>query len=234
MRLARVRRAKTADDIPGWFPNVDRDLFRTVLAWQVANEAPGDLVELVGESLRPGETFTVCDLFGETPADESNAAENEVSYPFNRQQFERNYLRFHPELPVILQMPTSQILEHVEPGTARFVHVDASHLYDQVVVDVFSARRMLRPAGIVVFDDYRANHTPGVAAAVWTAMANDGLRPIALTRKKWYGTWGNPAPARKFLQRWAKADPNLRVGAPVIADHKVLWIMQKRARAARR
>lgn len=231
--------APRVDDIPGWFRPVDRDLFRGLLSWQVANEPPGDLVELgcylgkstvvMGEALQPGETFTVCDLFGQEPTDVANATENSYSYrTLDREQFERNYLRFHPQLPVILAMPTSEILDHVKPGTARFVHVDASHLYEHVVTDIASARRMLRPGGIVIFDDYRSGHTPGVAAAVWGAMVTEGLIPIALTGKKWYGTWDDPAPTQNVIREWARTT-GYRVGVQMIADHEVLRVTAGKA-----
>jgi predicted O-methyltransferase YrrM len=241
----RARGIKTADDIPGWFPRLDRDLFRAALAWQVANQPPGDLVELgcylgksaavIGESLQPTETFTVCDLFGDASDDLANAKENRKSYKtLGREQFEQNYLKVHPSLPVVLQMPSSEILQHVEPGSARFVHVDASHLYEHVVHDVASARRLLRPDGLAVFDDYRSTHAPGVAAAVWIAMANDGLKPVALTGKKWYGTWGDPTRMRRFIREWAEEQPKVSVGIQAIAGHRVLRIRTTDKRRRRR
>jgi predicted O-methyltransferase YrrM len=241
----RTRPVKTVDDIPGWFPEMDRDLFRALLAWQVANQPPGDLVELgcylgksavvIGESLQPTETFTVCDLFGDASDDQANTQENLKSYrTLGREQFEENYLKIHSSLPVVLQMPSSEVLQHVEPGSSRFVHVDASHLYEHVVHDVVSARRLLRPDGVVVFDDYRSTHAPGVAAAVWIAMANDGLMPIALTGKKWYGTWGDPTRTRRFIREWAKAQPEVAVGVQEIAGHKVLRVRSTAKRRRRR
>jgi predicted O-methyltransferase YrrM len=244
LAAARAARLKTPDDIPGWFRPLDRDLFREILAWQVANQPPADLVELgcylgksavvMGESLQPTETFTVCDLFGSETDDVENATENSVSYKtLDREQFERNYLQFHPALPVVLQMSTAEILDHVAPNSARFIHVDASHLYEHVVADISAARTMLRPGGIVVFDDYRSAHAPGVAAAVWSAMVSDGLIPFALTPKKWYGTWDNPAAIRRHIRQWATADPSKRVTAPVIAGHRILRLREPGARLDR-
>jgi predicted O-methyltransferase YrrM len=229
----------TLADVPGWFRPIDRSLFRLVLAWQVANEPPGDLVELgcylgksaivIGESVQPDETFTVCDLFGDRATDAANAAENDASYAtLNREQFERNYLQFHPHLPVVLQLPTSHILDHVAADAARFVHVDASHLYEHVVTDIASAATMLREDGIVVFDDYQTPHTPGVAAAVWGATALGGPVPIALTAKKWYGTWGDPTTMRDVIETWARANSDCTVRTQTIAGHNVLRLNQPR------
>jgi hypothetical protein len=238
----RAANPQTIDDIPGWFPAVDKDLFQTLLAWQVANEAPGNLVELgaylgksavvMGEAQQPGEVFTVCDLWGAEADHADNSAENDVYYStLDREQFERNYLRFRPALPEVVQRPSAAILDYVKPGSARFVHVDASHLYEHVAVDVVSARTMLRPGGIVVFDDYCSQHTPGVAAAVWGAMLNAGLKPIALTRKKWYGTWDDPAVARKIVQDWIDNHERYGIEYQEIAGQEVYRIVSK-ARAA--
>jgi hypothetical protein len=206
----------TIDQIPGWFPVVDQQVFAHFLGDGAA--VPGDLVELgvylgktaalMGQYLRPGETFTVCDLFGLEPDDGANSAENRKSYRgVDRARFERYYLCLHDELPVVVQDLTSRILEHVAPATARFVHVDASHLYDQVALDVESARTMLKPQGVVAFDDYRSAHTPGVAAAVWEAVADGRLHPICVTGRKLYGTFGDPAPHREALQAWLRTVP---------------------------
>lgn len=58
-------------DVPGWFPPLDQVLFTWFLEKQ---QLAGDLLELgvymgksailLGHHLRPGEAFTVCDLFG--------------------------------------------------------------------------------------------------------------------------------------------------------------------------
>jgi hypothetical protein len=87
---------------------------------------------------------------------------------------------------------------------------------------------MLRDDGIVVFDDYRSVHTPGVSVAVWEAMLRDGLKPIALTRKKWYGTWGDPNPARQVVTDWAKRSRRHRIDRHFLAGHEVLRIARGR------
>jgi predicted O-methyltransferase YrrM len=231
-------RARTLDEVPGWFAPADRALFRELLSWQTRTQPPGDIVELgvylgksailLGEQLAPGETLTLCDLFGAPPPGTSIAREKGRSFAtLDRTEFERYYLSFHPRLPVVLAMPTSQILDHVAADSARFVHIDASHLYEHVAADAVSARKMLRDDGIVVFDDYRALHTPGVAAAVWEAMFREDLKPIAMTRKKWYGTWGDPAPARAVVADWARTNPRHRADSHYVAGHEVLRIARR-------
>jgi len=211
-----TNRPSTIDDIHGWFWPEDRTLFAHFLGDE-AVLATGDLVELgtflgkstvfIGNYLAEGEKFVALDLFlNET--DEANKFENNNYPTLTREKFESNYLAFHSQLPVIVEGPSSLIVDHVEPASARFIHVDASHLYEHVAVDVQSSRTLLAPGGVVVFDDYRAVHTPGVSAAVWEATALHGFRPFLLSPQKMYGTFdADPAPHLERVLKLLSRDP---------------------------
>ncbi|MFI0820665.1 class I SAM-dependent methyltransferase [Streptomyces sp. NPDC021098] len=206
-----AQRPRSLNDVKGWFPSLDQVLFDFFLRRQERLGERGDLLEMgayMGKSaiftaayLRAGETYTVCDLFdAEDAPDENNAAEARKSYStLTRTAFEQNYLAFHDELPQILQGTTSIVPSLVDDDTCRFVHVDASHLYEHVEGDIGAARDVLLPGGIVVLDDFRSEHTPGVAAAAWEAVFNRGLRPICLTTQKLYGMWGDPEPIQEEM-----------------------------------
>ncbi|MFJ9839405.1 class I SAM-dependent methyltransferase [Kitasatospora sp. NPDC101155] len=200
------------EDVPGWFWDHDRHSFDWFLGRQEKKGVTGDLLEMgaylgrsaivIGEHLQPGETFTVCDLFDSDAPDNENSEEMAVSYrkTLTRSAFESNYLSFHDELPEIIQAPTSVLAGgRIPAGAFRFIHIDASHLYEHVVGDLQVARIALQPKGVVVLDDYRSQHTPGVAAATWEAVFNHGLKPILLTECKFYGTWGDPEPFQREL-----------------------------------
>ncbi|MDH6706894.1 hypothetical protein P3T27_003621 [Kitasatospora sp. MAA19] len=200
------------EDVPGWFWDHDRHSFDWFMGRQEKAGVTGDLLEMgaylgrsaivVGEHLQPGETFTVCDLFDSDAPDDENAAEMDISYrkSLTRSAFETNYLSFHDELPEIIQAPTSVLAGgRIAAGAFRFIHIDASHLYEHVVGDLQVARVALQEQGVVVLDDYRSQHTPGVAAATWGAVFNHGLKPIMLTECKFYGTWGDPEPFQRDL-----------------------------------
>ena len=226
------------DAVKGWFYLKDQAVMTWLLDRQERLEPPGDLLEMgcylgksavvVGTHLREGETFTVCDLFDtgtEQAADESNQSENKKSYAsLTRQAFEGNYLTFHEELPTIIQNTTDQITSLVKADSCRFVHIDASHLYQHVVGDLEAAESLLRQDGLVVCDDYRAEHTPGVAAAVWTAVANGGLKPICITGNKFYGTWGDPEPAQRELAEWLDSFGEDLVEWQTILGHRVVRV----------
>lgn len=228
-------------DIEGWFYWHDRMLFDVLLD---AQPAPGTLVELgaylgrsaviIGDHVRPGERFVVIDLFGdETPLtahapDQANRAENRHSYAtLTRQRFESNYLALHESLPEVIQAPSGTVLTHVAPGSARFVHVDASHLYTRVAEDVRNTRAVLQSDGIVVFDDYSNPNQPGVAAAVWEAVVTDGLVPFAVSPHKLYGTWGEPAAWLAAVRGWAQRDDRIGCSAQEVCGHTVLRVKPK-------
>jgi len=217
-------------DVPGWFAPIDQAAFSWILQFQNRTEAPGDLLEMgafkgksaivIGTNRKPGERFTVCDLFDTITTSEA-AHDTEKRFfrgqTLTQAEFERNYRAFHPDLPDILRAPTSTINDHVPAGSCRFVHIDASHVYDNVREDTQTARRVLRKNGVVAFDDYRKPQTLGTAAAVWEAILNEGLRPIANTDFKLYATWGDPAPLQAEIARraakeaWCRSAPAVMI-----------------------
>ncbi|MFE7561339.1 class I SAM-dependent methyltransferase [Kitasatospora sp. NPDC057500] len=221
--------------MPGWFFRLDQEAFRHLLSAQTEAGLTGDILELgsylgrsavlLGEHLGPGERLTVCDLFDSAAGDADNDAEMSMSYrsSLTRRGFEANYLAFHPELPTIVQAPTSVLADgRIPDGSCRFVHVDASHLYEHVAGDIEVARRALAEDGLVALDDYRSEHTPGVSAAVWQAVFTAGLRPVLLTPMKFYGTWGDPEPVREVLLARDWRAEGFTVDEDAIAGRRVL------------
>ena len=229
------------DDIPGWFYPIDQAGFAWTLEFQNRTAPPGDLLELgsfkgksailMGQKLRPGERFTVCDLFEDLAAwDGSHQTERDFfgTKSLTRKAFEDNYRAFHAELPQIVQGPTGTICAHVAPASCRFVHIDASHVYDNVREDTASARVLLQENGVVVFDDFRKPETLGTAAAVWEAILNEGLKPVFATDAKLYATWGEVAPLQHDIISRAKASGWARTGAPVmIRDMPLVRLLRK-------
>lgn len=210
MNTARVA---TLDDVPGWFFGQDQALFSWFLERQNRLATPGDLLELgaylgksailMGQYLVDDQRLTVCDLFEDPAQDHDNDQEmRQYRSTLTRLAFERNYLAFHTALPSIVHGPSSTISSHVAPGSCRFAHVDASHLYEHVEADIRACRIAMLAEGLLVCDDFRAAHTPGVAAAVWGAVTAGELHPICLSDSKFYGTWGDPGPVQGELIAW--------------------------------
>jgi hypothetical protein len=227
-------------DVPGWFFPVDQLLFDWFLTRQKEAGEPGDLLEVgaylgksaifSGSYLREGEKFTVCDLFDSPAEDQSNSREMAKSYStLTRRSFDANYQAFHDEPPVVVQGLSSLVADHVGAGTCRFVHVDASHLYEHVHADIQCARERLLPHGIVALDDFRAEHCPGVAAATWQAVTTGGLHAICITGTKFYGTWGDPDEVREELLRWLKGREDLWHEVQSVAGEPLIRINGKKA-----
>ncbi|MEU4996785.1 class I SAM-dependent methyltransferase [Streptomyces sp. NPDC021622] len=238
----QLPRPRRLSDVKGWFHPVDQVLFDWILSRQYERSERGDLLELgaylgksaifMGTYLRPDETFTVCDLFDSPAPDEANSAEMGRSYrsTLTRRAFEANYRSFHDELPQIVQEPSAGIIAHVEPDTCRFVHIDASHLYEHVHADIAAAREVLGADGIVVLDDFRAEHCPGVAAATWGAVASTGLKPLCITATKFYGTWGAYDAIHADLAAFLKERDDMWHGAEEVAEFPMIRISGKKAR----
>lgn len=240
VRQAANQKVRTWYDVEGWFRWIDFCVFEAVLKSQ-QDSAPGALAELgcylgkstvvIGDHWRPGEEFVVVDLFGDTTAlgegsgNRANVREAEKSYKtLTRERFEANYLALHDRLPTVVQAPSSTIVEHVADGSVRFLHIDASHLYPHVIVDTRNAARLMRPGGVVSFDDFRAEHTPGVSAAVWEAVATLGLVPVALTPNKFYGCFCEPEQARAAIGTMLDGNERLWSEVQEIAGHPVFRI----------
>ncbi|WP_336206169.1 class I SAM-dependent methyltransferase [Nonomuraea sp. LPB2021202275-12-8] len=231
--MSAADRGAALERIPGWFWPADQRLFE----WFLSGGAAGDVLELgtylgrsavlIGAHVREKETFTVCDLFESDAPDADNDAETTRSYStLTRRQFERNYLSVHDTLPEIVHGPTSIILDHVKADTCRFVHVDASHLYTHVKGDILAARTVLKDDGIVALDDYRSEHTPGVALAAWEAVASLGLAPICISTQKLYATWGDPVPVQRRLLEWLGSRTDLWHTTDVLGDRNLVRVNQ--------
>ncbi len=225
---------KKIEEIPGWFRRMDMELFRLLLDSTEEHLGGGDIAELgaylgksaalMGCSLQPGETFTVIDLFSAEAESEDNQSENEEQYAeLSQEAFEGYYRTVHDELPVVVRAPSQEIVDHAAHGTHRFVHIDASHLYEHVVADIAAARTLLKPGGVVVFDDYRAPHTPGVAAAVWRETTKD-LTPFALTQNKMYATFGDADQWFGTVKEWLEGGSNFRMELQQVAGRELVRV----------
>ncbi|MFE9767107.1 class I SAM-dependent methyltransferase [Streptomyces sp. NPDC005808] len=237
-----IRPPHRLDDVPGWFPVLDQLLFDWFLDRQESAGLRGDLLEVgvymgksaifLGRHRQEGERYTVCDLFEADAPDNANQAESTKSYSaLTRRVFEENYLSFHDELPRVLQGPSSLVPAEVQPRSCRFVHIDASHLYEHVYGDIQAARDALLPGGIVVLDDFRSEHTPGVAVAAWEAVLNRGLHPVCLSAQKLYGTWDDPESVQEELLAMAREREDCHLSVQEAAGHRIIRLKSKGMRA---
>jgi hypothetical protein len=230
---------RTLDDVPGWFFWLDRLMFDALLTAQ-ADTPTGHLVELgcflgrsaivIGAYRREGERFVVVDLFEHTDllgSNLRNLGESRRSYSaLTQEAFEHNYQALRGELPDVVAGLSSSVTDHLPVGSVRFMHVDASHLYEAVRGDTAAAKQLLRPGGLVVFDDFRSEHTPGTSAAVWEAVASDGLVPVALTPQKMYAVFSDPEPYLRAVEALVAADDRIATERHLIAGHRLIRLGQ--------
>lgn len=191
------------NSVAGWFTQKDAMLFDAIDGAQRNAGITGDILEigcyqgtsaiLLGYMRQSSERLVICDLFDGVTESEEDSAERARYYApnFGRDMFEANFLKFHTEPPEIIAHPSSMLQALLTGRTFRFIHVDGSHAYEQVRKDLLLAKELLVPGGVVSFDDLLSPHTPGVTAAVWEGVVNDGLIPMLQT-VKFYGTWDNP------------------------------------------
>jgi hypothetical protein len=230
------------NDIDGALWDIDFLLIDFLLSAQLTDHRSGDLLEigamlgksaiLLGLNAGSGENVIVCDIFESEATDASNDLENSESYHqkvwnFNRAAFETNYRRWVGSLPTIVQELSGEIRQHVRDETLRFAHIDGSHLFDVVRDDIANVQPLMNPDGIVVFDDVRAIHTPGVAAAVWAAVADDGLIPVCLSEQKLYASW-NASAAEWLAERmrtWIRGlGTSVNAGVQDVAGHELIIV----------
>ena len=197
---------KSLRAIPGWFWPVDMFLFLAVDKLQKMQHVTGDILEigvyhgksavLLGNFLRSDEELMVCDTFDSESIREHNLSENQKYYAnLQRQTFEKNFAQFHSQPPRIFACSSTDLIKYLHPSNRfRLIHIDGSHLYDVVREDIKLSRQLLQDNGVVVFDDYRSPHTPGVSAALWDAVLHQSLHPFCLSPSKMYAYWGNQPP----------------------------------------
>jgi predicted O-methyltransferase YrrM len=227
------------DSVPGWFLPEDRNVFVGLNQIQRDCSVSGNVLEigtfagksaiLLGYELKQGERLFICDLFGMPAETPEERTENDQFYRgLARGVFESNYLRFHRELPQVLQCSSTQL--DLEAGSFRFIHVDGSHQYDVVRQDIETAARFVADGGVIALDDYRSFHTPGVAAAVWGSIVAGILEPICVTPSKLYAIAGGKPDRIGWvarLRQWAKQESGLQMEAEVVSGLEFLRFFRR-------
>jgi hypothetical protein len=139
-----------------------------------------------------------------------------------RAEFEANYRKYHARLPTIVEGP-SQDLDPTELGRGgfRLVHIDGGHEWESIDHDVELARQLLKPDGVVVFDDALSEQFPAVAARVWTGVTSGVIHPVALTWKL-YATFEPDTAVAREVRRRLLASSEFDVTPRRVADCEFL------------
>jgi hypothetical protein len=179
----------TLDDIPGWFYPVDQAAFRLILD----QPGSGNLLEigvyrgksavLIGEYVRDDELI-LCDLFEAVTEHEHIPPHlRACGDDFADHHFFGFWDQFHSWRPTVERSMSSDLELSCQ---LRFTHIDGCHSYECAHSDIVLAARHSNQDAVIVCDDYRKKECPGVAAAVWEAVAARLLYPFAVTEDKLY------------------------------------------------
>jgi len=223
------------DQVPGWFFPPDTLLFVAIDDLQSQRGITGDILEigvyrgrcsiLLGCLVRSGERLVVCDLFEDSTGISSENEEERQYYSAlhdldlpARRDFERCYLRFHPDLPVIHQMPSAGLDSVLPAGSFCMIHIDGGHTYEVVQRDIETARQLLGKGGVVIFDDWSNAQEAGVALAIWQEYLKGELVPLCFTPQKLYATWDPAGITSEDINAWAVTQPDIASTYP----HKLL------------
>lgn len=156
-------------------------LFAWIDEIQKVNGIVGDVFEigvhhgksaaLLGATLqRPQETFGVCDMFGEQAANVS------VSGLGDRAVFERNMMRFLPDIDIrVFAKPSADLTVHDIGTRHRFFHIDGGHNPDEALNDLRLARDATLEQGVIAVDDPLRPEWPGVSEAIFHFLESETL-----------------------------------------------------------
>lgn len=184
--------------VEGWVTKEDKAIIDSILVFQREFNFSGHILEIgvykgglipvYAPKICKGETLFLCDLFDSKIASEENLIEIESSYHSISVEDVLPILGVFPEVTTSIIVGNSiSLLPTIESFRFRFVHIDGSHLYEVVKQDISIAMKILDPeSGVLVIDDYRSLHTPGVSQAVWELISTSQVKVLFRTSAKIY------------------------------------------------
>jgi predicted O-methyltransferase YrrM len=203
--------------IPGWLHRSDGLVIEALCRLQTRAACAADIMEigvyhgrsaiLLGYLLQEGERLFACDLF----EDQQGSGQRHYA-SVTQGAFEAEYGKYHATPPVIVKGPSSELSRRgLACASFRLIHVDGSHEPAAVAQDLRTARELLVPGGVVVFEDDHSVHVPGIPPAVRHALGSGALRALCITAGKTYALPGEDVlgliPA---LRRWAEESPDVQ------------------------
>ena len=105
----------------------------------------------------PGSTYDVVDTFGGSLSESGMVHEKEQSKQgiLTIEDNFRHNIQFFPDIEFTVYKGISQkILPQLGEKTYDLIYIDASHRADDTLVDAYFAHKLLRPGGIIIFDDF--------------------------------------------------------------------------------
>lgn len=195
--------------VEGWFFPIDAYLFAMIDAIQKSEGIAGNLFEIgvhhgktaifLARMARPGEILGVCDVFEQQDLNRDQSGEG------SRELFLR-HLRaasaLAEERVVVHAKDSATLTPDDTTRDVRFFHVDGGHRPQDVMADLETASRALRPDGVVAVDDVFNPSWPGVGEGTLRFLERRPgvFVPIAIGGNKAYFT--RPDAASRYEQHW--------------------------------
>lgn len=192
-----LEQLKLVKDIDGWLSFNDTMILNVLNQLQNERGVSGDIFEIgvyQGKAtsiftgfLSEGEKIFVCDVFEDSNLRPENLVENQRSYSdLSYESFVENVLSVRNVMPEILRIDSLQLENFIPKNVFRLIHIDGSHNYTWVRSDLRFSRDHLISGGIVVVDDFRSAHTPGVSYAAWESITLGDFVPLVVSANKMY------------------------------------------------
>lgn len=190
--------------VPGWFTLTDHEMFVAINSIQEKFAISGNLLEIgtfCGKSgallsllASPQETVSLLDLFDDVKF------EGILDTPDYRKMKMANVRKTLDKFGLRYKLVAGNSLEITQliPVTPhRIIHIDGSHQYEVVKMDLLNALKYLADGGVIVVDDYRNFQYPGVGRAFWEFVQSNEMHLICSTPTKAYITSTNLSLAYK-------------------------------------
>jgi predicted O-methyltransferase YrrM len=105
----------------------------------------------------PGSTYEVIDTFGGSLSESGMVHEKEQSEQgaLTIEENFRHNIQFFPDIEFKIHKGFSQkVLPQLDKKEYDLIYIDASHRADDTLVDAYFAHKLLKPGGIIIFDDF--------------------------------------------------------------------------------
>ena len=209
-KLAVADYLKATRGVEGWFFPIDACLFGMIDVIQKREGITGDLFEIgvhhgktsiaLARMAAPGESVGVCDVFEQQELNADGSGEG------SRELFEKN-MRLHGGLPEgglrVFAKRSAELTPEETTTGCRFFHIDGGHRAGDVVADMRTASRALRPDGVVVVDDVFNPNWPGVGEGYYrfSSERRDVFVPIVIGGNKVFLV--RPAAVEIYERHWS-------------------------------
>jgi hypothetical protein len=182
------------DNISGWLDPIDAEIIAALSTFQQDRNINGDMLEIgvhhgrlffvLALSMNGSERALAVDLFEDDPNNSKKHRGRDLAF-FKHVKALDISERVSSIKANTLKLSKDDIASNIKK--ARIISVDAGHLHDEVLNDLYLAKSALADNGVIVADDYFNYNWPGVTTAVNHFIENNPeFEPFLITNGKLY------------------------------------------------